>query len=98
MVINEDGMNTYGYWIVKCEKCGEIFKVYIGRDVRDSSLIYGGAILGIYDDDVYGDKDVKNQVLKFKEDETQKLVFHRLHLRTNRLPLKGDRHFKLKRD
>jgi len=66
--------SDFGSWIVKCEKCGEIFSVFIGEDLRDTSLLNGGEIIGIYDADVYSDIDLENQVLKFRQRELQELI------------------------
>jgi hypothetical protein len=37
--------NYYGWWIVRCNRCKEIFDINVGKDVYDSLLISGGTIL-----------------------------------------------------
>jgi hypothetical protein len=66
IIEHKGGMNDYGSWIVKCKKCNEIFAIYIGRDVNDSSLTSGGQILGKYDNEVYSDEQIDEAVKKFK--------------------------------
>ena len=67
-------MSEFGSWIVKCEKCGEIFSIFIGDDLRDTMLLSGGEIIGIYDADIYSDIELENQVLKFRQRELQELI------------------------
>ncbi len=57
-VVHKGGINDYGWWIVKCEKCGFIFQIYVGRDVNDSSLVSGGEILRKFDKEIDTEKDV----------------------------------------
>jgi hypothetical protein len=66
IIEHKGGMNDYGSWIVKCRKCNEIFDIYIGRDVNDSSLTSGGQILGKYDKEVYSDERIDEEVKNFK--------------------------------
>jgi len=66
IVEHKGGINDYGWWIVQCEKCSEIFDVYIGRDVNDSELQSGGQILDRFDKEVYSETEVKEAVNNLK--------------------------------
>jgi hypothetical protein len=66
IIEHKGGMNDYGSWIVKCKKCNEIFDVYIGRDVNESSLVSGGRVLGKYDKESYSAEQIAEEVEKFK--------------------------------
>ena len=67
IVEHSGGLNDYGSWIVKCEKCKSVFSIYIGRDVNDSRLTSGGEILGKYNSDIYTDKMIRNEIRKFQK-------------------------------
>jgi hypothetical protein len=58
--------NHEGSWIVKCETCDEIFDLYMGEDINDSSLISGGQILGRYNHEFYSDDGIDDEVRKFR--------------------------------
>jgi|GEM_PF-6480098 len=58
IVEHRGGVNDYGWWAIKCDKCDEIFIKYIGRDVSDSRLNDGGKIIKRYDKGVYSEDEV----------------------------------------
>ena len=66
--------SDFGSWIVKCEKCSEIFSVFIGEDLRDTTLLNGGEVIGTYDAEVYSHIDLEHQVLKLRQRELQELI------------------------
>ena len=39
------GANDYGSLIVRCDKCGEICEINIGRDVYESDVLSGATLL-----------------------------------------------------
>ncbi len=51
------GMNDYGGFVLRCNSCGTISSIHVGRDVNDSEITSGAAILDRYDDEV-GNKAV----------------------------------------
>lgn len=53
----------YGWWILKCNKCGNVFDLYVGRDLNDSILIYGGEIIARFNTKIHTMHDVKNFTL-----------------------------------
>jgi hypothetical protein len=67
IIEHKGGLNDYGWWIIECSACGEIFDTYIGRDVNDSSLSSGGRLLARMDKEVHNEEDVKTRVKKLKE-------------------------------
>jgi hypothetical protein len=66
--------SDFGSWIVRCEKCGEIFSIFIGEHLQETTLLSGGEIIGAYDAHVYSDMDLENQVLKLRQQELQELI------------------------
>lgn len=39
------GCNDYGSFVVKCEKCGKVFEIGVGRDVDASDIISGAELI-----------------------------------------------------
>ncbi len=64
MVEHKGGVNDYGWWIVQAERTGEIFSVYVGRDVNDSQLLSGGKILERFDKEIHTEDDVRERMQK----------------------------------
>lgn len=62
IIEHKGGVNDYGWWIIKCDKCQTVFDAYIGRDVNDSSLTSGGTILEKLDKEIYSEEEVKAAV------------------------------------
>jgi len=69
IVVHRGGVNDYGWWIVACDACGEIFSTWIGRDVRDSNLVKGGRILEIMDRDVHIEEEVEARTEELREQQ-----------------------------
>jgi len=67
MVEYPGGVNDYGWWIIQCDICREIFSEYVGRDVNDSRLSSGGKILVRMDRDVCSEEEVHEEVQRLKE-------------------------------
>ncbi len=70
MIHHPGGVNDYGWWIIKCASCGEIFDLYVGRDVNDSSLTTGGEVLKLMDREVYKQEDVKETIKEILNEQT----------------------------
>lgn len=39
------GCNDYGMFVLKCDKCGHVFEIDIGRDVDASNVISGATLI-----------------------------------------------------
>ena len=75
IIEHKGGVNDYGSWIVKYEKCNEIFDLYICREVNDSSLTSGGQIIGKYDKEIYSDEEIDEEVKKSKRKIKNSLTY-----------------------
>lgn len=46
------GINDYGGWVLKCNSCGALFHIRLGRDINDSRVICGATVIDTYHDEL----------------------------------------------
>lgn len=54
------GINDYGGWVLRCNSCGALFHLRLGRDINDSRVIHGATVVDAYDDELKN----KDEILK----------------------------------
>jgi uncharacterized C2H2 Zn-finger protein len=63
------GVNDYGWWIIECDSCGEIFSFNLGRDINDSNLRKGGKVIKKCDREFYTEDEVAKKVEELKAEK-----------------------------